>query len=184
MNWTNLSEYIFSLSVNQPFFTSVACYTFQRVCAQKHTALEVSPLWCHWGHWYLTNPLDWFRIVFCLPPPSYVWKVWQSLSFSRKLKPSRILRGGFASLDHSWYPFTGGTASWCSCRWWARCTVCLRVGWGLCFCHLTFSQLVEGADQLQDVWVVKTTWDGTNTWSRWRWLKTSSCDLEGDLSAP
>lgn len=72
--------------MNQPFFTSLACYTFQRVCAQKPTALEVSPLWCHWGHWYLTNPLDWFCLVFCLPPPSYVWKFRESLSFSRKLK--------------------------------------------------------------------------------------------------
>lgn len=171
--------------MNQPFFTSLACYTFQRVCAQKPTALEVSPLWCHWGHWYLTNPLNWFCLVFLSSSSFLRVESPTKPQFQQEAKkPSRILRRGFASLHHSWYPFTGGIASWCSWRWWGRCTVCLRVGWGLCFCHVTFSQLIEGAEELQDIWVVKTTWDGTNTWSRWRWLKTSSCDLEGDLSVP
>lgn len=51
------------------------------------------------------------------------------------------------------------TSRW-SCRWWRWRAFRLRVGWVFRFCHVTFSELAERAEELQDIWVVKTTWDG------------------------
>lgn len=135
-------------------------------CLLKHTALRVDPLWCHRGHQYLSNP-----------PQSLA-----PLCFSPLLLPARGRSHKATVMAGSSNPATktslilfqrppclsvhlrtclrafwsGGTTSRCSCLW----TFCLFAGWGLCFGHVTRSLLVEGAEELQDVWVVKTTWDG------------------------
>lgn len=65
----------------------------------------------------------------------------------------------------------------CCCqwlRWWGRwCTFRLLVGRVLCFFNVTFSDVTEGAEELQDIWVVKTTWGGRkgdeDDWNKQVW---------------
>lgn len=163
MNWTNLLQYLFSLSVNQQSFTSFA--TLSRKCvAKNNTALEASPFWMS-----LTGSAL-FLVSLLLPTcrpsdkASLLAGSWNPATRLRLRAPSLT---SFHSPPSLFVPchgvcWSGRITSWCSCRWWGWGTACHRVGWGLCICHVTFSQLVEGVEELQDVWVVKTTWGGTN----------------------
>lgn len=78
----------FPRNVKSPSFTSYACFAFK--CGLKHTVLELSLLWQHKAHWYLTElpqpavcSASWDLQVQCSYP---LPKIQQSIHFNRKLK--------------------------------------------------------------------------------------------------